>query len=259
MMLLGEPPRSQFDLNFRLLGIRVRITPWFWLGSLILGANITQGKPNLVLMWAAAVLISLVVHEFGHALTFRLFGVSSHIVLYQFGGIAVPDGFHSTLRRGRSLNSWEQILISLAGPALQLFFAALVMAAVYASGHAVPFGMPIFPNLWPIGAELPSIQHDNLRIFIAFLLFPSVYWALLNLLPVYPLDGGQISREAIMLVEPRQGLKFSLILSVAVAGAMAVYGLTQQDPYLALMFAMLGFSSYQALQAYTGRGGGFGR
>ena len=117
-MLLAEPPRTAYDLHFRLLGIPVRITPFFWVASVLLGWNLAQGFSAqsqgelsvgvALIIWTLAVLLSILVHEFGHALAFRLFGVESDVVLYHFGGLAIPQralGFSAVASRGRSPKS----------------------------------------------------------------------------------------------------------------------------------------------------------
>ena len=85
-MLLGEPPESQYDLHFSLLGIPVRVHPYFWLVSVLMGWN--QGDAKLALLWVAAVFVSILVHEMGHALVIRYYGWSPRVTLYSFGGLA---------------------------------------------------------------------------------------------------------------------------------------------------------------------------
>lgn len=267
-MLLVEPPRTAYDLHFRLLGIPVRITPFFWVVSVMLGWNLAQGFAAqsqgefsvglALIIWTLAVLISLLVHEFGHALAFRLFGVDSDVVLYHFGGLAIP---RRSFEYGRSRQSWQepkkQIIISAAGPVAQLLLAVVVAAIFYVGGFVVPNPLPFIHQLdflvrdgrWPPLA---------LFAFEVSLIFSSVWWALLNLLPIYPLDGGQISREIFTLANAHQGIRYSLILSVAAAGAVAVWGFTHNDNFMGIMFALLAYSSFQTLQAYFGGGRGFG-
>jgi Zn-dependent protease len=70
-----------------------------------------------------------------------------------------------------------------------------------------------------------------------------------NLLPVYPLDGGQASRALFEQSDPARGRRKSLILSVALAAAIAVAGVLQKSGYMVVMFAVLAVSSLQALEA----------
>jgi membrane-associated protease RseP (regulator of RpoE activity) len=70
------------------------------------------------------------------------------------------------------------------------------------------------------------------------------------LLPIYPLDGGQIARQLFELVSPRHGTTQSLQLSMGAAVLMCAYGILKQDWFIALMFGFLAYGSYQSLHWY---------
>jgi membrane-associated protease RseP (regulator of RpoE activity) len=92
--------------------------------------------------------------------------------------------------------------------------------------------------------------------FVNIVLEVSVLWGLLNLLPIFPLDGGQITQQIFLLVAPRDAMRQSLILSVLVAGTLAgVAAIYWQDLFLAVFFAYLAYSSYTMLRFYGGPGG----
>ena len=256
-MILGEPPATGFDLRFRLFGFDVRITPWFWLLALLLGAR-GEAEPVRVLIWVGVVFVSILVHELGHAFAFRYFGINSHVVLYQFGGLAVPNSTFSGYGTGGNLKPRDQIIVSLAGPCAGFALAALTAGVVHASGEYFYFeyrkGM--FPTLIMSDG---IFFHPTLNPLVSDLIFVNIMWGLLNLLPLYPLDGGQVSRELFLLADYRDGLRKSLILSVATGAGIAVLGVLNQHIFLALMFGMLAYSSYRMLQGGGyGGGGGFG-
>jgi stage IV sporulation protein FB len=292
-VLLAEPQRTPYDLHFQIFGFDIRVSPFFWLAAALLGWQLTAGideslagfeqvfeqqdnrieperltpikslaetnpgQGGLLLIWIASVFVSILIHELGHAFAMRYYGIHSYIVLYHFGGLAVPDsaaGWMSAPRRGDSM---QQIVISAAGPAAQLALAGVIILLLQVSGSSLLFGIPFLESILPLesGQLITSLP---LMALLYFLILPSIFWALLNLLPVYPLDGGQISREVFTIFSPREGLKNSLILSIATGALVAVYGLTHDDMMLGMMFGMLAFSSYQILQAYSGRGGGYG-
>jgi hypothetical protein len=71
----------------------------------------------------------------GHALAYRFFGQGSQIVIYHFGGLAIPD----TWGRRASLRPIQRLVISAAGPLAQLALAAVIVAGLRAAGYAVPF------------------------------------------------------------------------------------------------------------------------
>jgi len=250
-VLLGEPQRTPWDLSFSLFGIPVRIHPFFWLVALLLGANSRDAMD--ILTWVVALLVSILFHELGHALALRAFGAHSWIVLYGLGGITAHNPAQARYSRGSG--SLSQILVSLAGPGAGFLLAGVIAAAVVLSGHRVqvlvgaPFGLLV---LVPAGETIASPQFTEL---IQQLLFINVLWGIVNLLPVYPLDGGQIAREVLVAVNPRAGIQQSLMLSALTATALAVVGLALwKSPFVTLLFGYLAYSSYMALQAYNRRG-----
>jgi Zn-dependent protease len=253
--MLGEPQQTQFDLRFSVFGFPVRVSVFFWLIALFLGWGGVQEDPKLILIWVLAVFVSILIHELGHAFAFRYYGISSHIVLYQFGGLAIPDSVSAGFGWGRSRNPVSQIVISAAGPGVQLLLTAIIIVGVRLAGHKVPLILPFDPPSFLIGAG-PTIPNKALLYLVYFLLQVNLYWALLNLLPVYPLDGGQIARELFLLLNIPDGIRNSLVLSIFTAAGVAIFAVTRKQIFLALMFGMLAYSSYQTLQAY--RGGGFG-
>ena len=97
---------------------------------------------------------------------------------------------------------------------------------------------------------------------MAFLLFANLIWSLLNLIPVLPLDGGQICREICLWLSPRQGLSWALKISIGVAGLLALYGMYciqsgsamfgVAGPRMPTVF--FGIMCFQNLQAYQAAG-----
>lgn len=108
------------------------------------------------------IFFSLLAHEFGHALMARLMGYRDIIIsLVAFGGATT----HPPATRGQSL------LIVLAGPAVSLAL----------------WGMARF--LWL--SDAAWVQEDVSRYIIGNVLFLNLVWAIFNLLPIFPMDGGQ--------------------------------------------------------------------
>ena len=244
-MYFSEPQTTPFDLNFSCFGIPVRVSPWFWLGSAVFGFGLVQQDIKLLFIWGVAVFVSILLHEMGHAVVMRRLGEYPRVVLYFMGGLAIGGG-------GR--RSIDQIIVSAAGPVVQLFLAAFAVAFVRASGHAYPIPIPFWDNAWfdLQGVGLERIPYPNLSYFLAFLLWINIFWALINLLPVFPLDGGQIARSVFNMTNPRDGIRQSLMLSAVAGGAAAVYGFSVGQPYMGMLFAMLAYDSYQTHQNTRG-------
>lgn len=247
-MLLGEPERTQADLHFRLFGFPVRVHPFFWLIAVVLGYRASADARDLV-MWVLAVFFGVLIHELGHAVVMRWNGFYPSITLYGLGGIASygPGAYGA-----HSLTPWRQIGISFAGPAAGFLLAAVVCAGVIVSGAGIyPYwGLPFGLQLFVVG----EIGGPLLTSFVGMLLFVTVAYGILNLMPIYPLDGGQIARELFLMVMPRDGIRHSLILSMLTAAAIAVLGITRGNPFLGIMFGFLAYGSYTTLQRYQGRG-----
>lgn len=249
--MLTEPPPSQGDLHFRICGFPVRIHPFFWVIAVIPALRGESTPPAELFSWIAAVFISILIHELGHALMQRRFGGHPRIVLHGLGGLAICEDCDRSTR--------SQILISLAGPGAGFVFAALVALGVSATGHAFgffsdqalpppfqPSGLRMF-GLWWLWEEYSSPHINEL---LANLLFINVLWGAVNLLPIYPLDGGQVSRELCQIVNPRGGIILSLRISVIAAIGMAFVGLSWQSLLVVVMFGYLAYSSYKTLEAY---------
>jgi Zn-dependent protease len=252
-VLLNEPPRSAYDLKFHLLGIPVRVHPLFWIVVVLLGVGGSRdaaGKvdPKLMLIWVGACFVSIVVHEMGHALAARAHGWDPWITLYGLGGLA---SYQPTRRSPRS-----QILISLAGPGAGFLFAALITVMIAVAGHQVEFD-PTFRFRTPV--LFSPFETTQANMLVLDLLYINFFWGLFNLLPIFPLDGGQIAREVFGLVSGPDGLRQSLWLSVIVAAGLAVLALVKlNDQFLAFFLGYLAYTSYTIIRSMFGPSGGLG-
>jgi Zn-dependent protease len=264
-VFLAEPPRTPYDLAFPILGFSVRVTPFFWLVAAILGYDESRaldgalrdsspGQFVLLLMWIAAVFVSILIHELGHAIAIRYYGENAYVILYHFGGLAVPDGGGSFARPNRTGRHENQIVISLAGPAAQILLALVIILAVRLTGYKLGF------FVWPLDELIPPpdgklLPSPLLAIALYFLIAPSIWWALINLLPIFPLDGGQVVRSALMLILGAEGFRYALMVSIATAAALALYFFSLGSTFNALLFVSLAVSSFQLLQMLRFGGG----
>jgi membrane-associated protease RseP (regulator of RpoE activity) len=196
----------------------------------------------------------------------RRFGREAHIVLYLMGGLAIEGrprdyNFGSfsfepyTPYQPKARGAEEQILISAAGPGIQFLLAGLIVAGIYASGGSVEWHwLGVIPIPFPrLAGELG--RNPNVYYLVATFLWINTFWPLMNLLPVLPLDGGQIAMQLMIKQDPWAGMQRALWLSVIVGGAAAVFGLlVMHDMYIVMLFASLALSSFMTLQQTTGGG-----
>ena len=250
MYLLHTPPSTRYDLKFTLLGIPVRVHPFFWLMAFIFGASIA----NLfyLLIWVVVVFVSILAHELGHALAMRFYGRPAHIVLHLAGGLAVPESERwGTGWANVALSSRQEILISLAGPCAGFSLAALVMVLVVAAGGTVV--MSTLYGLVPLPMAFLPAGGAFVNTVVGMFLWVNVFWGLINLMPVYPLDGGNITRHLLIQIDPMDGVHKSLWISTIAGAIVAVAGLLLfRSMYIAFLFALLTYESYQLLQGRIG-------
>lgn len=192
---------------FSVAGISVRASLGFLLllayfGYIHYGAYGPMGA----LLTIVAVIATLLVHEFGHALVARRYRLEPHILLHGWGGLC----FH---RPARSHN--HDLAIVLGGPLLQLAVAGLVYGVVELVG---------------------PISSQELLSFPAIFVRYSVFWALLNLVPIFPLDGGHVLRLILIrFIRPEdRANRIVFIVGIALSGAAALLG------FLVLNNSMLG-------------------
>ena len=246
-MLFQAPSPTRFDLRFTIAGIPVRVHPLFWLVALLLGSS---GALIEIPIWIFVVFVSILIHELGHALAFRRYGVGSQVVLHFMGGLTIPESTPSgTSWASVAPSPREEVVISLAGPFAGFLFALVIMiTTVFAGGSLITSKLFGFLPL-PLTAIMP-FGGGLLSIFLTMLLFVNVFWGMFNLLPVFPLDGGQVTRNVLLQYDPVDGVRKSMWLSVIAGAIIALVGLLVMGSiYIAFLFGLLAFQSYQSLQA----------
>jgi Zn-dependent protease len=254
-LYLFEPAQTPYDLRFRLFGIDVRVHPMFWLVSALMGWNLRDQGFSYVLLWIGCVFISILIHELGHVGVGLMFGSHGHIVLYGFGGLAIGS---SNLR-----NRWHRIAVYFGGPLAGFLYLGVLFLILLVSlpNQALAFQQDL---LYLLRIEHhPSLQTPTLMTeALWFLLQINLFWGLVNLLPVYPLDGGQISRDLFNWFMQGRGIRPSLGLSLFVAGFIAINallaaadrplpGIGQYLPggmYIGILFGLLALGNYQEMQ-----------
>ena len=171
----------------------------------------------LLLLFMIAGFISILVHELGHALTAKAFGKRVEIVLQALGGYAAYSG-------GAPLDRTRTFLVTAAGPALQIVLGAVVY----------------------LFAQSLLGMSPQATYFVKVLYAISFIWAILNLLPVLPLDGGRLLQT---ILGPSR-IKLTLLISIAVAiGVGVLYFMMTGDILLPIFMGMFAYQAFQALKA----------
>jgi Zn-dependent protease len=206
---LSRYTRDVQGVEFRLLGTPVRIEWTFALIAVVGGLG--RGNGAFLATWVGAVFVSILVHELGHALTFRAFGHRARIVLYAFGGL--------TYGEGRALSPARNIVVSASGSTAGILLVGL-------------------PSYFLARTDVlsSSVWHQ----LFSDLAWVSLGWGLVNLLPLLPLDGGNIAATILTRLAGGRGMRLTRLVSVVTAGAAAGWAFVAHVPFLglyALVFA----------------------
>ena len=260
-MILFEPNRTEYDIKWRMFGIPIRVHPMFWFMGVVTGWSWMQDGFEYVAIWIACVFVSVLIHEMGHVFMGRLFGADGSIVLYGFGGLAI--GSNALEHR------WQRIAVSFAGPLAGFLYLAVLAVGILAfAPEQFDFLMDKLQSMLglPVRNEFLFHKPSLTEAIIELLVFINLLWGLMNLLPIWPLDGGQISREVAIGFDRRNGERVALGISGVVAGLIAIHGLTLRfgrplvpiltnvnGAFLAIMFGLLAIGSFQALQQLNQR------
>ncbi|MDO4551702.1 MAG: hypothetical protein Q4C96_10685 [Planctomycetia bacterium] len=241
-MFLADPEHTPYDVRFQIFGIPVRIHPFFWLMMLFLGGGV--GPAQFLILFIVAAFLSLMVHELGHALAMKRYGIYSSITLYAFGGMTIPFRMHYPSQIGAR----DRAFISFAGAGAQYilaFFIALLYALMFPG--EVSFGLS-WNYFWQFLAGPASGGFGfYVDLLFYFLFRVSIIWSTLNLLPILPLDGGNILKEFLVWLFPRQGMVYTVVLSIFCAVFLAVLAFKYGMYFAGIFLLVIAYSNYQIL------------
>lgn len=199
----------------------------------------------MVLLWIIILFVSILIHELGHALTsFKMTGVNPSIKLWGMGGLAYPN---TQLTRKQSF--W----VTWAGPLAGLsFFVIIVLICCIIYGFKVGPNLTMFllfssTEVYPETVVVLRGMNDSVYYMVRQLFWVNFWWSLVNLLPVFPLDGGQI--YASVEQSPKKVWTVGMITGGLVAIAALVF---LQSIFIAVMFGYFAFQNYRRLEQMNG-------
>ncbi len=197
--------------------IPITITPAFWITAVLIGFLGSRSVFG-TLIWVGIILVSVLFHELGHALAALCFGQKPRIELVALGGLTYHDA--------EKLPFWKQFIIVFNGP----FFGFLLF--LFASFlHQFP----------PFDAGVPGTV-------VLMLGGVNLFWTVLNLLPVLPLDGGQLMRIPLEACFGLKGLRSALLVSMIVAFLASLAAFLLQYflvGAILFLFAFQGFDTWK--------------
>jgi stage IV sporulation protein FB len=175
---------------------------------------------HVALLWIPTIFVSVLLHEAGHAAAFGVLGMGpSQIVLGGFGGYTIN-------RASRKV--WHDVLVSLSGPLFSFFLAGLFLLIRQTT----------------FAATDPMMSQ-----WVPLMIWANIVWGIFNLLPIFPMDGGQAVYGVLQYVTaPRRAMLISIWSSMILGGVLLLLGLFGGQFFLAIIVGFLLFQNYQRLQ-----------
>ena len=201
-------------IAFRLGGVAVRVEVFFIGAMGLLGWLMGRSGVYLV-AWIVIAAASVLAHELGHAVAFRRFGAQPEIVLHGFGGYTT----------GNAQPPGRSVVVSVAGPAVGLIVGAAVL----------------------IGAKALGPVSEPMAIVLSDLVFVNLGWGLFNLMPMLPLDGGNV--VAAVLAHRGAAPRQAYVVSIATGVLLAVAAIAARQPFIAIMVGYLAMGNVSVLNA----------
>lgn len=195
---------------FSAFGIPVTFDPFFIFGAFLFYSWAGGGQRGIYTV--VAMVVFVVIHEFGHALTAKAFGATATITVTFLGGYAsyAPSTRHTTRHR---------VLISLMGPLTQLAVA--------------------IPTLWIVAERAVAAPSPTTYALLSAIGWAGVFLAFLNLVPLWPLDGGHIAEALISRFVGDQARRPYLLASLVASGILGVLAVLVQADVIRPLFADL--------------------
>lgn len=207
-----------------MLGFGVRFEAFFWIIAVFIGLRFGQDNIGKAVLWIGLVTASVLLHELGHAMAYRHYGAKARISMTGWGGLTYgTDTSHITPK--------QQIVISLAGSTVEMLFLG--------------FPAIIIRSMWdPAWGSWAYLT-------LTWLIWINVTWALVNLAPVWPMDGGKVIEQVFILRSGHNRMRLVHKISV-IAGVIAAmicwnYGI-RFGTWMFIFFVVLNLFGMQALK-----------
>lgn len=205
-------------MTFKLFNIPVYIHPSFWIFLLFFADVLRQ--PNFdSLILAGIFFVSLLVHEMGHALTARFFGAKPAVILEAFGGYAQYNNYGISPKR--------QFLITLNGP---LFESLLILVSYY----------------FLMSGIFDKSYYATLTLYL--MMKVNIIWVLLNLIPIKPLDGGNLLRYILLDKFGYRSERITNIIGLVIACIAIPYLFLIGLYFFSVLLCIFAFRNYQELK-----------
>ncbi|QSQ14800.1 M50 family metallopeptidase [Myxococcus landrumensis] len=202
---------------FHIGGFPVRVHPFFFLSALATGWGVGL-PPERWALWMGVAFVSVLLHECGHAWVLRRLGAGARITLHGLGG---------TTESTREVTHRQAVMVSLAGPAMGLLLGGLA---------------------WAVSRAMTSGTGGLAHEVVRQVLWVNLGWALINLLPVQPLDGGDALASFMRARAGARHERALRILGIGTSALMLGWALWSRTVWVGMLAVLLGWLNVRQLR-----------
>lgn len=226
-------------IYFSLFGVQVKIHPSIWVTLAVMAFMLCGGEQGVLGMslFVVAGFLCIFAHELGHALSGRWLGACRPQIDIEWLGGSCTNNVCSLSRMGL-------VITALAGPLASLTLILPVLIWLFlaydtldgATLRLVAMVYGIVP------ASVLELGPPKVVLFCTYVVQVAVWWSLLNLLPIFPLDGGVVMHH--LIHSPRKMHIFSITIAALLAAIFFALGLYAM--FFILLFLI--FTNYHGLK-----------
>ncbi len=205
---------------FSFSGIPISVSFWY---VLLLGFftmnDFSSGNWRMGVVKIACVTFSLLVHEFGHALMAKRYKLAPSVLLHGWGGLCAHQPSNSDR---------EDFFIVSAGPAAGLTLGCIALVGYFVLPMVLPDAPPLLSSTF------------------FYLVVINFVWNILNLFPLWPLDGGKLFRlGTVRWLGARRGEQITHAIGTLLAACVVLCGLSSGEFFITIICGFLGWENYQ--------------
>lgn len=191
---------------------------WVLFQELAAGAGIVAASQLMLLV--AALFVCVVMHEYGHALTARRFGIRTReITLLPIGGVARLERMPEDPK--------QELLVALAGPAVNVVIALVLFGVLF-----VMVGISGITDI----SQITSLLSESTGGFLFKLMFMNLFLVGFNMIPAFPMDGGRVLRAVLAFwMGHLRATEIAAKVGRLFAFALGIYAIWVWQPFLLIL------------------------
>lgn len=216
----------------KFFGIPLKLHWTFALLVIYVMFNVFTNDSFWFLWYVAFLFLSVILHEYGHALTAKRYGIKTKdIILSPIGGIARLEKLPE--------KPWHEMLVAIAGPLVNLVIVIFIAAVLFALGEN---------NITPSDTSRLT-ANISLTEFFKWVIVMNLALFFFNLIPAFPMDGGRILRAGLAIkLGKTKATKIASVIGRIIAIAFFMYGIFNEQYSLVLISVFIFFMATREMR-----------